>query len=164
MPLLTAERARELLDYDPDTGGFTWRVRVSKSIQSGAMAGCKRSDGYVYIGINGKYYLAHRLAWLIISGAWPIEHIDHLNGVGDDNRIANLREASRSLNQQNQRRPRADNTSGYLGVTWNSACESFIATIKIQGKRRHIGCFTDPAEAHAAYLDAKRRLHAGCTI
>ncbi len=161
---LTAEKVRELLDYDPETGAIHWRVSVNNRVKVGVLAGWKRPDGYLQIRIDGKLYKAHRLALLIINGTWPTDQVDHINGVRDDNRITNLREASRSLNQQNQMRPRSDNTSGYLGVSWNSACKSFMARIMIQGKLLYLGSFTDPAEAHQAYLTAKRQLHAGCTI
>jgi HNH endonuclease len=112
---------------------------------------------------NGEYK-AHRLAWLITRGSWPIDQLDHINGIRDDNRLANLREASNLLNQQNQRLPRSNNKSGYLGVSWCSSRESFEARIRSQGKRLFLGYFSVADEAHAAYLQAKRLLHAGNTL
>lgn len=163
MPLLTAEMARELLDYDPETGGFTWRVAKGRKAK-GMLAGCIDHYGYVQIGIDGTKYKAHRIALLITNGSWTSEHIDHINGIRNDNRIDNLREASQSINMQNLLRPMAGNTSGFLGVCWDTEKQSFLAQIKTNGKNKFLGRFADPAEAHAAYLDAKRRLHAGCTI
>ena len=160
---LTAEKVRELLDYDPETGVFTWRVAKGRK-SKGMLAGCIDHYGYVQIGIDGTHYKGHRIAWLITNGAWPSEHIDHRNGVRNDNRSANLREASQSINMQNLLRPMEGNTSGFLGVCWDTEKQSFMAQIKTKGKNKFLGRFTDPNEAHAAYLDAKRRLHAGCTI
>ncbi|MBP8284818.1 MAG: HNH endonuclease [Chromatiaceae bacterium] len=160
---LTAEKVRELLDYDPETGVFTWRVAKGRK-SKGMPAGCIDHYGYVQIGIDGTHYKGHRIAWLIINGSWPSEHIDHLNGIRDDNRIANLRKASRSINMQNQRVPVKGNTSGFLGVCWDNEKRSFLTQIRVKGKNKFLGRFADPSEAHAVYLDAKRRLHAGCTI
>ena len=163
MPLLTAERARELLDYDPETGFFTWRAARGGKYK-GSRAGGKGHHGYVVISIEGKVYYAHRIAWLITNGSWPPDDIDHVNGVNNDNRITNLRAVSHYVNQQNQRRPTAKNTSGFLGVSWDSSRESFAARIKSQGKLLYLGRYTNPDEAYQAYLTAKRDLHAGCTI
>ena len=160
---LTAEKARELLDYDPETGVFTWRVAKGRK-SKGMLAGCIDHYGYVQIGIDGTHYKGHRIALLITNGSWPSEHIDHINGIRDDNRIDNLREASQSINMQNLLRPMSGNTSGFLGVCWDTEKQSFLAQIKTNGKNKFLGRFADPSEAHAAYLDAKRRIHAGCTI
>ncbi len=163
MSELTAERARELLNYDHNTGSITWKVKKGPK-SKGARAGCKNPNGYINISVDGKLYKAHRIAWLIITGSWPVAETDHINGVRDDNRIDNLREATKSLNQQNQRVPRRDNTSGYLGVSWHAAGKAFSAHIRIKGKKLYLGLFTDPAKAHQAYLDAKRQFHVGGTI
>jgi hypothetical protein len=160
---LTADRARELLDYDHETGTITWRV-AKGWVRQGAVSGCSHPMGYVLIKVDGKRYLAHRLAWLIATGSWPIEHIDHINGDTGDNRLANLRDVSRSINQQNRRIPGANNSSGFLGVSWDSHRGYFVARIFSQGKDLRLGCFTDPAEAHQAYLTAKRQHHAGNTL
>ena len=162
-PNLTAEQARELLHYDPETGVFTWRVAKGRK-SKGMLAGCINHYGYIQIGIDGTRYKAHRIAFLITNGSWPSEHIDHINGIRDDNRIANLREASQSINMQNLLRPMEGNTSGFLGVCWDKEKQSFLAQIRVKGKNKFLGRFADPAEAHAAYLDAKRQLHAGNTL
>lgn len=160
---LTAEKVRELLDYDPETGVFTWRVAKGRK-SKGMPAGCIDHYGYVQIGIDGTRYKGHRIAWLIVTGAWPNDEIDHVNGVKNDNRLENLREANRFTNMQNLLRPMEGNTSKLLGVCWDTARQSFIAQIRVKGKNKFLGRFADPSEAHAVYLDAKRRLHAGCTI
>lgn len=163
---LSAERVHELLDYDPATGLFTWRVRPSirSHVQVGAVAGYVTVHGYRVIGIDNRNYLAHRLVWLHVHGRWPSGEIDHLSGVTDDNRIANLRDVTSALNQQNQRRAQARNSSGFLGVTWNKSRRAWRACISLNKRNLHLGYFNTPEEAHQTYLEAKRLLHPGCTI
>lgn len=162
---LTVERAKELLNYCPETGAFTRRIG-GKGASKGATAGCKREEGYRVISVAGKRYYSHRLAWFIAHGAWPIEQIDHINGIRDDNRLVNLREASNSLNSQNLRSPQANNKSGYLGVSFDRKSRLFIASISdpTTGRSKRLGRFATAKEAHAAYLAAKRQMHSGCTI
>jgi len=163
-PILTAERLRSILSYDPTTGVFTWRQHRRRS-EIGRPAGCEsKKSGYILIGIDGRLYYAHRLAWLYAHGAWPLGIIDHRDTNRSNNRIRNLRDTSRSVNQQNIRKPRSHGTSGYLGVTWHRQVEKWLAQIQVNGRNRSLGLFDDPAEAHQAYLKAKREHHAGCTI
>ncbi len=161
---LTVDRAQEVLDYNQETGVFTWRVTTSPRSMAGALAGGITAKGYVSMQIDGHKYYAHRLAWLIVTGSWPSDQIDHISGVRSDNRFANLREATHSINMQNQRGPREDNTSGFLGVSFDAHRNVFCAFITSKGKQKYLGQFFDPIEAHQAYLTAKRQLHAGCTI
>ncbi|UDL87989.1 HNH endonuclease [Mesorhizobium sp. PAMC28654] len=114
MPALTAERARELLDYDPETGALNWRV--PRGCRSGALAGTRTSEGYTQVEIDFRIYKSHRVIWLIQTGGWPKHHVDHRNGMRADNRWKNLREATPRQNAQN-RRPCARNSSGRIGVT-----------------------------------------------
>ena len=109
------------------------------------------------IRIDGKGYQAHRLIWLYVNGAWPVNEIDHVNGVRNDNRISNLREVTNSQNLQNQRKPSLNNTSGFLGVSAYGG--KWLAQIKLSGKKQHIGYYDTPAEAHAAYIAKKREIH-----
>ena len=98
--LITAERLRELLHYDAETGVFRWKVRPYRtSIQSGTVAGMIYA-GYRRIRVDGQMYQAHRLAWFYIHGHWPVNLIDHKNTIRDDNRLSNLREATRAENVQ----------------------------------------------------------------
>lgn len=160
---LTLERLREALTYDPTTGEFRWLKKTAQRVQVGEPAGgTGHPSGYCHIRLDGRRYPAHRLAWFHVYGTWPKVLIDHINGVRDDNRIANLREADRSINAQNEHGLRANNTSGYPGVT--SHWGGWRARINLSGKRTHIGTYLTKEEAHRAYLDAKRRLHPGCTI
>lgn len=163
---LTADRLRELLHYDADTGVFTWINPPGMKMRRGALAGSSsRGDrGYVVIGIGGRRYRAHRLAWLYATGEWPTGEIDHLNGQRNDNRFANLRDVTHSLNTQNLRAKRDRTRSGLLGAQFRGRTRRWRAQIRIGKVRYELGEFDTPEEAHAAYLAAKRKLHEGCTI
>ncbi len=155
--MLTQARLKERLTYDPLTGIFRTRERV-KQVPAGEIAGCYSSKGYRRIKIDDREYPAHRLAWLYVHGEFPPGDIDHINRVRDDNRIANLRPATRQENGQN-RKCSANNTSGYLGVTWNRACSKWQASIRHAGKAIYLGLHPTPEQAAAAYASAKAQLH-----
>ena len=152
---LVIDRVREVLDYDPDTGAFTWKPRP---------AGHRRASGYISIHIDGSEIKAHQLAWLLTHGVWPDTLIDHINGDPSDNRIENLRDGSAKLNAENQRRAKATNQAKLLGVSWHKQNAKWQAGIVANGKRHYLGTFDTAEEAHAVYLEAKRRLHEGCSI
>lgn len=160
---LTAERVRELFAYDPETGVFT-RKPGRKVANVGGTVGTPNANGYLITKIDARTYLMHRLAWLYVHGEWPKHFIDHANGICHDNRICNLRDVTNAENTQNQRGPGKANTSGYLGVRARAACGKWQADIQVNGKPTYIGFFDTPEAAHAAYLEAKRRLHSTCTI
>lgn len=151
---ISAEEARQLLDYNPETGTFTWRVGRGRA-RAGGIAGTPYGRGYTRIQIYGKHYYSHRLAWLIIHGVWPAKYIDHINGDPLDNRLSNLRLATRAENRRNTKR-QSNNTSGLKGVIFDKARGKWQARIKIDGYNRHLGYFTAPEEAHAAYCKAAR--------
>ncbi len=159
---LTAALLREILHYDPETGEFRWRVKSAKRIKVGDRTGRKNVNGYLEIGAFGRLYKAHRLAWLYVHGKWPDGVIDHMNGDNSDNRICNLRDVTLSVNMQNLRHARAGTKSGLLGVAAHK--DKWKALIKANGKQLVLGRFDTPEAAHAAYVEAKRRLHPGCTI
>lgn len=161
-PLLSLERARELLMYDAASGLITWRVDVGQRGRAGEPIGYIDKKGYVYFGLDGKYYFAHRVAWLMHHGRWPAGQIDHRDGLKANNRIGNLRDTTQTENMQNHRKARRHNLTGLLGVSKNGS--KFQAEILTAGKRMYLGVFTTPELAHAAYLDAKRRHHPTCTI
>lgn len=160
-PVLTAERLRELFNYNSETGIFT-RLVSARGAKAGDIAGYTKSGRYVKIPIDSSDYRVHRLAWLYVHGAWPTGHIDHINGNPHDNRIENLRDVGRDINMQNQRKARSDNKLGVLGVVRSYG--GFRAQIKVSGKKRCLGTFPTPDQAHTAYLDAKRVLHPGNTL
>ena len=137
---------------------FRWKVTNKWSRASaGVVAGSLHSNGYWYIQIDGRKYLAHRLAWLITNGALPADQIDHIDGDRANNRLANLREATNAENQQNLRRAPRGSTTGLLGASPHGG--GFKARIRVDGERRHLGQFDTPEQAHAAYLVAKKKLH-----
>ena len=155
--LLTAEHLRSRLDYEPDTGIFTWRVKPSKNRHAGAVAGSFTDQGYIKIGIDKRDWRAHRLAWLWVTGEHPATEIDHINGIRYDNRFCNLRPGEHRLNLQNLRSAKTGNKSGFLGVTKKGA--RFMAAIKVDGRVHYLGTFDVAEVAHAAYVAAKRELH-----
>lgn len=158
--MLDAETLRKLLDYNPDTGMFRWRVTRTGKALKGSIAGALHvnRDGYRYIRIriNGKLYVAHRLAWLYVYGAWPSKQLDHMDEDATNNRIYNLREADPEENIRN-RGIQSNNRSGYKGVRFKSG--KWEASIKIAGKQSYLGRFANPAEAHAAYCEAAKKYH-----
>lgn len=161
---ITAARVRELLLYDPLTGIFRWRVDRRAGARAGDVAGVAAASGkgYVTITIDNITVRAHRLVWLYVTGHWPTLNIDHKNGIRSDNRLVNLREATCSANNENQRWARRDNVCGLLGVSPKRA--GFRAQIKVRGKNVYLGTYKTPEAAHEAYLSAKREYHEGCTI
>ncbi|AJY13486.1 HNH endonuclease [Burkholderia dolosa] len=159
---LAAQRLRELLNYDPETGVLTWRVGRQGNAGAGSVAGDVNARGYRRVSVDRRRVMAHVLIWVIVTGEWPDRDIDHVNGVRSDNRWSNLRLATRSENNQNQRNARRDNVAGLLGVSPNR--DRWAASITVDGQKQHIGTYDTPELAHAAYLDAKRRVHIACTI
>ena len=147
--ILTQDRLKQLLNYDPETGKFTWRVSVS-TVRTGNTAGTTDPKGYVRIAIDRKVYAAHRLAWLYAHGSWPANEIDHINRQRSDNRICNLREADRSLNCHNSN-IRKDNISGHRGVGWHKHQKKWRARISLSGQMKELGYFKDKESAIAAY-------------
>jgi hypothetical protein len=151
---ISAKYAREILDYNPETGVFKWKWRddMRKNDNAritGKSAGSVVSSGYLKIKINNRRYLAHRLAWLIVHGEWPPKQIDHIDCDKLNNRIANLRLAN---NQENQRNCglQKNNSTGIKGVYWHKSRGKFVAEISVGDKRRHLGYFDTLAEATAA--------------
>jgi hypothetical protein len=161
MTSLTADLLREIVRYDKDTGKFTWLANRGTRARAGHEAG-SLSNGYVTIKLQGKVHKAHRLAWLYMTGAWPVMSIDHIDGDKANNKFSNLRDVSRSANLQNQIRPQAGNRAGALGVTPHRS--GFQARIQTGKTQKYLGTFQTAEQAHAAYLDAKRTIHIGSTI
>lgn len=159
--MLTQQELKKQLHYDPLTGIFTRLVSTSPNVKIGDVAG-QKYEGYIRIQVLRDRRMAHCLAWLYMTGEWPKDEIDHKNGVRDDNRWDNLRDGNKSLNQQNIRRARVTSTTGKLGVSRMG--RKFQATIRVSGRKMHLGTFTTAEAAHQEYLKAKRQFHEGCTI
>ena len=156
--ILTQARLKELLHYDPATGVFTNTQQRGRRGALGAVTGSVNGSGYVQIKLTGKSYLAHRLAWLYEYGVFPVADTDHIDQDKTNNRIANLRTATRSENKQNVGL-QCNNTSGYRGVTWSKQANKWRAEIKLNRKLRHLGYFTNVADAVTAYAAAVAKLH-----
>lgn len=156
--LLTAEKVKKLMHYDPNTGDFTWMCdpRMGRK-RKGTIAGVTGNLGYRHIKIEQMKYMAHRLAWLVTYGSWPVFDIDHINGCRADNRIENLREATRSDNCAN-RRLESFGVSGFKGVHWNKKLEKWQVGIKRGEFRKHLGLFANLDEAKAAYVRGAEEL------
>ena len=159
-------RLRDLVHYESTTGVFTLRVDVSHIRKAGRRIDVvkhgRRSSGYRSVNILGRRFLAHRLAWALHFGEWPAHSVDHLNGERSDNRIANLRCATSATNAQNQRTHHANSKTGVMGVHIDKG--RYRAQITVNGSTKQVGVFDTVDEAHAAYLEAKRRYHPGCVI
>jgi len=145
-------------------GEFRWRARQDRRAQCNALFAGKIagtfSYGYRQIMIDYRLYLAHRLAWLYQTGAWPPDQIDHIDCDKGNNRFANLRLATNSQNQQN-RGVRSDNTSGHKGVCWHRRDRKWSARIRHNGKTMHLGYFDTIEQASAAYASASLKYHGG---
>lgn len=131
---LSADQMRERLSYDPRSGRFEW-------IDGGREAGWVRKDGYSSIRVDGKEYGSHRLAFLYMTGRWPVEEVDHIDRNPSNNCWSNLREATHAQNMRNRGRPGV----GKCNSRWR-------AYIKLDGVQRHIGMFDTRDDAVAAYM------------
>jgi hypothetical protein len=153
--MITQEELKQLLDYDPTTGIFT--RKVSKGGQKvGSVAGClDKAKGHLQICINMIQYQAHRLAWLYMTGNWPKQQIDHINGSRSDNRIENLRDVSNRDNQSNRHTHR---NGRLVGASWNKQNKKWKANIVINRHKHFLGYFPTEQAAHEAYLTAKQNL------
>lgn len=160
---LACERLKFYLHYNLETGVFTNLRDRSRMAKAGQIAGTAHKDGYVTIKINCVSHLAHRLVWLYIYGKFPLRLLDHINGIRNDNRLANLREATDEQNLQNQKVGRGK-YSKYLGVSFNLRQKKWVAYISIGQKIKHLGYFLTEDDAYAAYLAEKRTSHSHNTL
>ena len=170
--MLTQEYLKECLNYNPETGVITWKERPEKHFKTvsafkmwntrycGKSAGSVNGKGYIHMPINGKSFSAHRLAWMYVYGQLPSKHIDHIDENKLNNKISNLRDTSREVNQQNISQPRINNKTGFRGV-YKRKNGKYTASISFDSKNKWIGDFDTPQQAHAAYLEAKKIHHKG---
>jgi len=157
MPAITRQLLIDVLDYNPDTGEFRWKVQISRKSTIGKRAGSlSKHLGYRILRINGVQIYEHRAAWFYVYGRMPLGDVDHINGIKNDNRICNLREATRAQNMLNLHKPNRNNKSGFLGV--HKVGNSYASRITVAGKTKHLGCFRTAEEAHARYLEWKNFL------
>ena len=153
---ISQDRLKQLVNYNPETGAFTWAM-ARRKCSLGAKAGCKMRNGYIVIRLDDKLFYAHRLAWFYIHNEWPAQQVDHINGDRTDNRLENLRKATNAQNAQNNQKIRSTNTSGFTGVRREN--KKWLAEIKVNYRPIRLGLFETPEEAHEAYLKAKQDLH-----
>ena len=149
------------ITYDPITGIFTWKKKKAfnknfgyyfyKTPITGKVAGYSHDTGYILISLRGKNYLAHRLAWLYMTGEWPDLYLDHKNNIKNDNRFDNLRPATHQQNMQNRLIP-SNNTSGYKGVKILQTKEG--PKFATYFKKKYLGCFLTAELAAIAYNEA----------
>jgi len=154
---INLSRLKELLSYDPDTGVFIWKVSRGK-VKIGDAAGAPDSEGYIKIGVAGNSYRRGRLAWFYVHGVWPKELIDHINQDKSDDRLVNLREATKKENQRNKRKYK-NNKSGYKGVSWNCDNKCWQAAIAHGAGKIALGYFKTKERAYEAYCEAAKKLH-----
>lgn len=152
---LTLADLREQLAYDETTGVFTRKIARSRRQRVGDVAGSMYKDGYVYIRVNTKKYLAHRLAWFYVNGEWPPQWIDHANLDRGDNRICNLRACTPSQNMHNMNAP-SHNKSGIKGVCYDNTNRKWLASIQVDGKPKNLGRYPTSELAAAAYEAAAK--------
>jgi hypothetical protein len=148
---LSANRLRKLLNYDPATGVFRWRVRKGPNV--GTVAGSIHPPrGYRQICIDGKIYRTNRLAWLYMTGKWPKLEIGYINHKTSDNRWANLRAMTPS---QRRAASRSHNKLGVRGV-WITKSGEYAASIKVAGRKKYLGLFDTIEKASVAYTRAAK--------
>lgn len=158
---LTIDDLRKVFCYCPETGEIRYRTNVGTKVKAGDLAGYL-NHGYVRIKHKGVSLGAHRLAWALLYGDWPKGSIDHINGDPADNRIVNLRDVDHRTNMENKHKPLSNNRIGVLGVRRQGS--GFHARIRVDGKEISLGTHPTADAAHAAYLNAKRKMHKGCAI
>lgn len=155
---LSIETLKEWIDYDPQKGSFTWKKSPHHLIKQGSMAGTYEKRGYRVLHIRKKIIKAHRAAWAIIYGYFPIGEIDHIDNNPSNNCIDNLREVDRSKNQMNAKTPK-NNTSGVKGVHYCNPKRKWIASISIDKKKFCIGHFDSIEEAIKARKQKEKEIH-----
>lgn len=148
--MISLDRLQSLLSYDPATGEWTWLVSRGR-VSAGQKAGAE-SKGYLVVGIDGRLYKAHVMAWFYMTGEWPSGDVDHSDVDPLNNRWVNLRPATRSQNCGNIP-PHHDNTSGFKGVAWHKQRGKWRAQGCVNGKTKHLGLFVSKEKARAAYAE-----------
>lgn len=154
------EEVRRVLGYCPETGRFWWLEDVSRKCKAGDTAGTIRPDGYRQLRLDGVLVLGSHVAWFMNYGEWPPSgyDVDHKDRNTSNDAKDNLRLATRTQNNANAKRPR-HNTSGYKGASYDKRRDKWEACINYKGRKRFLGYFDSPEEAHAAYCKAANDLH-----
>lgn len=173
---VSVDTLRELLEYDAARGMLLWKRRPVEycanqrmcNVWNGRFAGKRAGNlgigGYWEVSVLDRTFPAHRVVWALCTGSWPTFHIDHINGDRTDNRFENLRDVPSVVNNENQRRARINNNTGLLGAHLHKHSGLYHACIRVRGKKHSLGYHKTANDAHAIYVEAKRRLHEGCTL
>jgi len=152
---LTQEYLLRRYKYDKHTGLITRRsAECCNKFKKGSIVGTKKSNGYIQLKINYRSYFAHRVIWMVMHGKWPKNQIDHINGIRDDNRLSNLREATHAQNMQNAI---YSNKTGFRGV--RKSGNKFRAQIRYKGKLLSLGTFNTAEDASKAYFNKSKEIH-----
>lgn len=146
--MINQKELKTALHYDPQTGFFTWAINRS-NVKAGSIAGAMRKNGYIQIGLAGKFWLAHRLAWLYMTGAMPLDQVDHIDGNKSNNAWGNLREATTKQNGENLK-TLDTNTSGFRGVVYYKRTNKWMAQVQHHKKNFCLGYFCTAEEAAEA--------------
>lgn len=151
---LTQEKLKELLDYDHETGVFTWKISRGTA-KKGKIAGrIDKINGYIDIVIDRKLYKSHRLVFLYIDGYLPENVVDHINRNKTDNRRNNLREVSQTCNTRNKSLMK-NNKSGITGIGWHKRDKKWWSQIMVFGKQIHLGYFDNIVDAAKSRWNAE---------
>lgn len=153
--MITQKELKESLHYNPNTGIFT-RLKSGGTAKKGSVAGGLNNRGYIHIRVGGKKHLAHRLAFLYMTGKFPEDQIDHINHIRDDNRWLNLRKATNQDNKKNSTLYK-NNTSGTAGVRWHKPSKRWEARIGVNCKLKNLGTFVDRFEAICVRKSAENK-------
>lgn len=159
---MSGDELNQILSYNKETGEFSWRVKKNGMKDT---VGTISSSGYKCIGISGKIYKAHRLAWLYTHGVLPKGVIDHINGDKTDNRINNLRDVSSKVNSQNMKRSKNNNSISTIpGVYQEKRSLRYRVKLKIDGKQKHFGNYITKEEAESVCIEMRRKYYIGNKI
>lgn len=148
---------KEHLSYNKETGSFKWIKSPGGGVKKDSDTGCKNGKNYIYIGIKGRVYLAHRIAWFLTYEVWPEQEIDHINKNTCDNRLQNLRLATRTQNNQN-RKKFSNNSSGHTGIRWHKKDQLWNAYIGVDKKLIFLGGYQIIEDAISARKKAEKEL------
>lgn len=155
---INLKQLKESLEFNPLTGNFSWKVSPCNRIQIGDIAGSIDKNGYIIVRINKKAYYAHRLAWFYYYEEWPNKDIDHRDLNKINNKIKNLRLATKPQNAYNTAISKR-NTSGFKGVSQNKITKRWMAQLIFEGERIYLGYFSTPEEAYKVYTRTAKKLH-----
>ncbi len=156
---MNQDELKNLLHYDDETGLLYWKTKCARNVKIGDVAGTnKHWSNYIFIRINNKIYPAHKLVWLYHHGVYPSGCIDHVNGIRNDNRIDNLRHATRAQNSQNMRMFKS-NTSGVKGVDWQKGSQKWRVRLQVNHNRIDIGSFYCLELAELVANEARAKYH-----